>query len=133
MQAKNVGLTKELKSKSAAAAPAKHKNGRDHKEIRALMTTSDSEAGYSTDDSRKHVRFRKTINTYKNRGRSKSPSILKKSVNVATKAKGAKTRNRSSSGESGHRKRPKPTFKPRPCSYCGNHDHRISKCARLVA
>ncbi|CAG7818098.1 unnamed protein product [Allacma fusca] len=126
MQAKNVGLTKEIKSNSAAAAPSKHKNGRDHKESKALMITSDSEAGYSTDDSRKHVRFCKTINKFKNRGRSKSPSIQKKSVNVATKAQGAKLRDRSSSRESGHSKaRPNPTFKPRPCSYCGKHDHRI--------
>ncbi|CAG7819094.1 unnamed protein product [Allacma fusca] len=129
MQAKNVGLTKEIKSNSAAAAPSKHRNGRDHKESKALTITSDSEAGYSTDDSRKHVRFRKSINTFKKRGRSKSPSILKKSVNVATKAKGTKTRDRSSSRESGHTKaRPNPPFKPRPCSYCGKHDHRISKC-----
>ncbi|CAG7818412.1 unnamed protein product, partial [Allacma fusca] len=106
-----------------------NKTGRDHKEAKALVVTTDSEAGYSTDDSRKQVRFRKTVIRSRNRNRSKSPSILKKSVHVATKAKGAKTRNRSSSGESGHSKaRPKPTFKPRPCSYCGSLDHRISKC-----
>ncbi|CAG7732441.1 unnamed protein product [Allacma fusca] len=129
MQAKNDGLTKEIKSNSAAAAPSRNKTGRDHKEAKALLVTTDSEAGYSTDDSRKHVRFRKTVTRSRNRSRSKSPSILKKSVHVATKSKRIQARTRSSSADSG-RVKAKPTFpfKPRPWSYCGNQDNRISKC-----
>ncbi|CAG7824083.1 unnamed protein product, partial [Allacma fusca] len=65
----------------------------------------------------------------RNRIRSKSPSILKKSVHVATKSKRGQGRTRSVSAESGRTKtKPAFPFKPRPCSYCGNQDHRISKC-----
>ncbi|CAG7715994.1 unnamed protein product [Allacma fusca] len=37
MQGKNVGLTKEIKSNSAAAAPSRNKTGRDHKGAKALV------------------------------------------------------------------------------------------------
>ncbi|CAG7731448.1 unnamed protein product, partial [Allacma fusca] len=108
-QAKNVGLTKEIRTNSISTLNTSKSQIRSRKEHRVMIATSDSECGYTSSESISAPRSRK-LKSKKNQPRGKSPGFKTKRTVATVKRRTSQTRSRSSSVES----LPRQGFSPKP-------------------